>query len=75
MFLIAFISHANPVLLTKIEEVLVSTDNHLDPLLLAYGALASDTTVESEQRIVTFLLNRMEDAETQQQHLHTISMH
>ena len=62
VFLIAFIHHASPVLLTKIEEVLVSTDNHLDPLLLAYGALASDTTVESEQRIVTFLLNRLEEA-------------
>ena len=30
-------------------------------MLLAYGALA-DTTVESEQRIVTFLLSRMEEA-------------
>ena len=59
---IAFIRHANPTLLTELEEVIISTDNHLDPLLLAYGALASDTTVESEQRIVTFLLNRMEEA-------------
>ena len=62
VFLIAFIHHASPVLLTKIEEVLVSTDNHLDTLLLAYGALASKTTVESEQKIVTFLLSRMEEA-------------
>ena len=59
---IAFIRHARPHLLTELEHVIVSTDNHLDPLLLAYGALASDTTVESEQRIVTFLLNRMEEA-------------
>ena len=62
VFSIPFIHHASPVLLTKIDKVLVSTDNHLDPLLLAYGALAFDTTVESEQRIVTFLLNRMEEA-------------
>ena len=59
---IAFIHHASPASLTKLEHELNSTDNHLDPLLLAYGALASDTTVESEQRIVTFLLNRMEEA-------------
>ena len=62
VFLIAFIRHASPALLTELEEVLASTDNHLDPLLLAYGALASETTVESEQRIVTFLLNRIEEA-------------
>ena len=59
---IAFIRNASPALLTELENELNSTDNHLDSLLLAYGALASDTTVESEQRIVTFLLNRMEEA-------------
>ena len=59
---IAFIHHASPSLLTELEQLIISTDNHLDPLLLAYGALASETTEESEQRIVTFLLNRMEDA-------------
>ena len=59
---IAFIRHASPTLLTELEEVINSADDHLDPLLLAYGALASETTEESEQRIVTFLLNRMEDA-------------
>ena len=62
VFLIAFIRNASPALLTELEQVIVSTDNHLDPLLLAYGALASETTVESEQRIVTFLLNRIEEA-------------
>ena len=31
-------------------------------MLLAYGALASHTTEESEKRIVTFLLNRLEEA-------------
>ena len=59
---IAFIRNASPALLTELENELNSTDNHLDSLLLAYGALASDTTVESEQRIVTFLLNRMKEA-------------
>ena len=59
---VAFIRNASPALLTELENELNSTDNHLDPLLLAYGALASETTVESEQRIVTFLLNRMEEA-------------
>ena len=59
---IAFIRHARPHLLTELEQVIASTDDNFDPLLLAYGALASDTTVESEQRIVTFLLNRMEEA-------------
>ena len=63
MFMSAFIRDASPALLTKLEEVLASTDNHHYPLLLAYGALAAETTEESEQRIVTFLLNRMEDAE------------
>ena len=62
MSFIAFIRHASPTLLTELEEVIISADNHLDPLLLAYGALGSDTTVASEQRIVTFLLNRMEEA-------------
>ena len=59
---VAFIRNASPALLTELENELNLTDNHLDPLLLAYGALASETTEESEQRIVTFLLNRMEDA-------------
>ena len=59
---VAFIRNASPALLTELENELNSTDNHLDPLLLAYGALASETTVESEQRIVHFLLNRLEDA-------------
>ena len=59
---IAFIRHASPNLLTELEQLIISTDNHLDPLLLAYGALASATTEESEERIVTFLLNRLEDA-------------
>ena len=59
---IAFIHNASPALLTELEHELNSTDNHLDPLLLAYGALASETTVESEQRIVQFLLNRIKDA-------------
>ena len=59
---IAFIRHASPASLTELEVVIISTENHLDPLLLAYGALASDTIEESEQRIVTFLLNRLEDA-------------
>ena len=58
---IAFIRNASPALLTELENELNSTDNHLDSLLLAYGALASDTTVESEQRIVHFLQSRMEE--------------
>ena len=62
MSYIAFIRHASPTLLTELEEFINSADDHLDPLLLAYGALASETTEESEQRIVTLLLNRMEDA-------------
>ena len=49
-------------MLSELEHAIISTENHLDPLLLAYGALASETTVESEQRIVTFLLNRMEES-------------
>ena len=59
---IAFIRNASPALLTELEHELDSAYNHLDPLLLAYGALASETTPENEQRIVKFLLNRMEEA-------------
>ena len=59
---IAFISNASPALLTELEHELDSAYSHLDPLLLAYGALASETTPENEQRIVKFLLNRMEEA-------------
>ena len=62
MSYIAFIRHASRSLLTELEQVIISGDNHLDPLLLAYGALASETTEESEQRIVSFLLNRLEEA-------------
>ena len=54
VFLIAFIRNASPALLTELENELNSTDNHLDSLLLAYGALASDTTVESEQKLFIF---------------------
>ena len=49
-------------MLTELEHELDSAYNHLDPLLLAYGALASETTPENEQRIVKFLLNGMEEA-------------
>ena len=49
-------------MLTELEQIIISNDDHLDPLLLAYGALASETTEKSEQRIAQFLLNRMEEA-------------
>ena len=62
MSFIAFIHQADPALLTVLEQKLVSANNYLDPLLLAYGALASETTTASEQRIVTFLLSRLKQA-------------
>jgi len=44
------------------EQKIVSANDYLDPLLLAYAALAAETTKTSEQRIVTFLLSRLKQA-------------
>ena len=59
---IAFIHQAHPALLTVLEQKIVSANDYLDPLLLAYGALAAETTKVNEQRIVTFLLSGLKQA-------------
>ena len=59
---IAFIHQAHPALLIVLEQKIVSANDYLDPLLLAYGALAAETTKVNEQRIVTFLLSRLKQA-------------
>jgi len=59
---IAFIHQADPALLTVLEQKIVSANNYLDPLLLAYGALASETTKARKQRVVTFLLSELKKA-------------
>ena len=61
---IAFIRGACPALLEELEQQITKSDDYLDPLLLAYGALASETTMASEQRIVSFLLSRLQQAPT-----------
>ena len=61
---IAFIRGACPALLEELERQMTKSDDYLDPLLLAYGALASETTMASEQRIVSFLLSRLQQAPT-----------
>ena len=59
---VAFIRGAHPGLLGELEQQMNEADDYLDPLLLAYAALASETTIASEQRIVNFLLSRLEQA-------------
>ena len=61
---IAFIRGACPALLEELERQMTKSDDYLDPLLLTYGALASETTMASEQRIVSFLLSRLQQAPT-----------
>ena len=61
---IAFIRGAGPPLLEELERQMTKSDDYLDPLLLAYGALAYETTMASEQRIVSFLLSRLQQAPT-----------
>ena len=61
---VTFIRGAHPALLRELEQQIAKADDYLDPLLLVYGALASETTTASEQRIVSFLLSRLEQAPT-----------
>ena len=61
---ITFIRGAHPALLEELEQQKTAADDYLDPLFLAYGALASETTAASEQRIVSFLLSRLQQAPT-----------
>ena len=61
---VTFIRGAHPALLRELEQQIAKANDYLDPLLLIYGALASETTTASEQRIVSFLLSRLEQAPT-----------
>ena len=61
---IAFIRGAHPTLLEELEQQKTTAEDYLDPLFLAYGALASETTMASEQRIVSYLLCRLQQAPT-----------
>ena len=62
MSYIAFIRRPHPTLLSELEHQLLSSSDYLDPLLLAYSALAAETTTANEQRIVSFLLSQLEQA-------------
>ena len=61
---IAFIRGAHPAILEELEQQKTKSNDYLDPLFLAYGALASETTTANEQRIVTFLLSQLQQAPT-----------
>ena len=57
------VSNPHPEFISKLEN-LISSDIHTDdPLLLAYGGVISRASPELQQRMIPFLLNRLQQAE------------
>ena len=60
---LAFVENVHPDILTRIENLITSTNNPTDPLILSYGALASSSSsAEVRYRIVQLLMERMDAA-------------
>lgn len=60
---LAFVRNVHPDILTRIENLITSSKDPADPLILSYGALAySSSSTEVQHRIVHFLTERMEAA-------------
>ena len=65
--IIVYIALANkpaPEFITGIEELIVDRDSDADPLLLAYGALASKVAPELHQHMVSFLTQKLMEAQS-----------
>ena len=56
---IALISNPHPEFVSRLEELIDKDMESIDPLLLAYGALASKASLQMQQQIVSFLKARL----------------
>ena len=54
---LAFIRKIHPDILVQIENLILSSNDSTNPLILSYGALASSSTPELQRHIVQFLLD------------------
>ena len=56
---LAFVANIHPDMLSHIENLITSSSDTTDALILSYGALASSLSPELQHRIVSFLVNRI----------------
>ena len=54
---LAFVANIHPDMLSHIENLITSSSDTTDALILSYGALASSLSPELQHRIVSFLVN------------------
>ena len=73
---IAFSHNPQPQLVAQLEYLIGSDVHSTDPLLLAYGALIARASPELQQRMTSFLLQRLPHVQTQESslihHLHSL---
>ena len=68
---LAFVRNVQPDILLQIEDIIASSGDITEPLILSYGALASAAAPKLQERIVQFLLDRL-DAQSED---HTALIH
>ena len=57
---LAFVPNIHPDMLSRIEDIIKSTNDPTDPLILSYGAVASSLSPQLQSRVVRFLHNRVD---------------
>ena len=57
--LLAFIKNVHPGTLSQLESLIVSSEDQTDTLVLSYGALASSLKPELKDRVISFLVSRI----------------
>eukprot|EP00731_Ephydatia_muelleri_P006284 Em0003g532a len=56
---LAFVANIHPDMLSHVENLITSSSDTTDALILSYGALASSLSPELQHRIVSFLVNHI----------------
>ena len=56
---LAFVANIHPDMLSHVETLITSSSDTTDALILSYGALASSLSPELQHRIVSFLVNHI----------------
>ena len=54
---LAFVPNIHPDILSRIEDIIKSTNDPTDPLILSYGAVASSLSPQLQSHVVQFLHN------------------
>ena len=60
--LLAFVHNVHPDILSDIEDLIKSSNTTTDPLILAYGSLASSLSPQLQHRIIKFLYRRIDQS-------------